>query len=40
MPVNSMDFFGCALIDPEFNDLLRDIAEGNQPLRRLLTELQ
>ena len=40
MPVNSMDFFGYALIDPEFNDLLRDIAEGNQPLRRLLTELQ
>jgi len=40
LTVNSMDFFGYALIDPSFNGLMQDIAEGAQPIGRLLAELQ
>ena len=40
LPLRSMDFFGYTLIDPSFNDLLEGIAEGNQPLSRLLVEVQ
>ena len=40
LAVNSMDYFGYALVNPDLNNLLKDISEGKRSLSRLLAEIQ